>query len=79
MKRWVFAAVAVLVGLLAIEGLLRLAGYSPLPRAPVTRNAELLYQNVTLSSFKGKKPVALIFDVSRHASRSSACPPPSVC
>ena len=43
-RRLVFALGAVLGGLLAIEAGLRLAGWGPLPRGPVTTNPELLHQ-----------------------------------
>ncbi len=43
-RRVLFACVAVAVGLLVLEGGLRLLGYRPLPTAPVTRNREILHQ-----------------------------------
>jgi lysophospholipase L1-like esterase len=39
-----YAALAVILGLALIELGLRLAGYRPLPRAPVTHNQEILHQ-----------------------------------
>ncbi|MCZ6649803.1 MAG: SGNH/GDSL hydrolase family protein [Acidobacteria bacterium] len=44
LRRILFAATAVLLGLAAVEVGLRLAGYRPLPTRPATRNSEILYQ-----------------------------------
>ena len=44
LRRILFAATAILLGLVAVEGGLRLAGYGPLPTRPGTRNSETLYQ-----------------------------------
>jgi lysophospholipase L1-like esterase len=43
-KRALFIGVAVALGLLSVEGGLRLAGYRPLPTHPITGNQELLHQ-----------------------------------
>ena len=44
LRRLLFAALAVILGLALIEVGLRLAGYRPLPTRPVTRNQEILHQ-----------------------------------